>query len=192
MSHLRDLQRLRNTRNNFQIKRNINQHPAELRLNEASKSRKSNHYNEMVVLPQFVMPKLIELDHETSTDPYSKFLQSKELLTARDSRDRQEQSKNSQRLRLHKRGSSFGVAGTYFDKKSRELPQSGMTVYNFTLRLGSNQVATSQTSQLNRKNIQNPSRTTKVPELFMSKDISNSIKQSKEIRNKKERHEDQM
>lgn len=125
------------------------------------------------------MPKLIELDGETSTDPYSKFLQSKELLTARDSREKHEDGRNSDRLRLHKRGSSFGVAGTYYDKKSRELPQSGMTVYNFTLRLGSNQVATSQTSQLNRKNIQNPQRGSKVPELFMSKDLGSPAKQSK-------------
>lgn len=45
MSHLRDLQRLRNTRNNFQIKRNVNHHPAELRLNEPTKQRRSNHHN---------------------------------------------------------------------------------------------------------------------------------------------------
>jgi hypothetical protein len=55
------------------------------------------------------------------------------------------------------------VAGTYFDKKSREIPQSGLTVYNFTLKLGSTQIASSQTSQLNRKSLPITSRNEKVP-----------------------------
>lgn len=45
MSHLRDLQRLRNTKYNFQIKRNNNQQPAELRLIDIRKPRASNYNN---------------------------------------------------------------------------------------------------------------------------------------------------
>lgn len=108
------------------------------------------------------MPKLLELEPEASTDPYSKYLNSKELLTARDSRDRTDQLKQNEKNKLHKRGSSFGV-GTYFDKKSRELPQSGLTVYNFTLKMGNTQTTVSQTSQLNRKSFQNPLRNDRVP-----------------------------
>lgn len=51
MSHLRDLQRLRNTKYNFQIKRNNNPQPAELRLNDIRKPRVSNHNNEPLIMP---------------------------------------------------------------------------------------------------------------------------------------------
>lgn len=43
------------------------------------------------------------------------------------------------------------MTGTYFDSTSREMPQSGLSVYNFTLKLGESQTGQSQTAHINRK-----------------------------------------
>ena len=63
MSHLRDLQRLRNTKNNFQIKRNNNTPTVELKLNELKKPRVSHHNNEPIIVPDIIAPKVLEIDH---------------------------------------------------------------------------------------------------------------------------------
>ena len=65
MSHLRDLQRLRNTRNNFQIKRNSHHVPEQ---------RHSRH-QELFAMPD-ILTRNIDMDFEQQ-DPYSKYLHSK-------------------------------------------------------------------------------------------------------------------
>lgn len=87
MSHLRDLQRLRNTKNNFQIKRAANPNTGELRLNELRNPRPSHHNQDLVIMPELTRP--IDLEQEVELDPYSKYMQSKEILSGRESRDRQ-------------------------------------------------------------------------------------------------------
>lgn len=116
MSHLRDLQRLRNTRHNFQFKKHQNQ-GNELRLIELKHTRPLNPEPE---------------------DPYAKYLQSKEILTARESREKQI-PRTGDKIKVHRRGGSFGVGSTNYDNKSKDLPQSGLSVYNFSLKLGSTQ-----------------------------------------------------
>jgi hypothetical protein len=54
-------------------------------------------------------------------------------------------------LKQHKRGASFGIGGTYYDTKSKEIPQSGLSVYNFSLKLGNTQTGASQSAQVSRK-----------------------------------------
>ena len=77
MSHLRDLQRLRNTKYNFQIKKSSNAQPAELKLNDIRKPRPSIYNNEPLIMPEIIIPKVLEIEAEHETDPYSKYLQSK-------------------------------------------------------------------------------------------------------------------
>ena len=76
MSHLRDLQRLRNTRHNFQIKRNSNQQ-SELR---------QFRNPDLQVMPE-ILTRNIEVDFELD-NPYTKYLQSKEIITSRDPREK--------------------------------------------------------------------------------------------------------
>jgi|JI10StandDraft_1071094.scaffolds.fasta_scaffold351458_2 hypothetical protein len=66
-------------------------------------------------------------------------------------------------MKQHKRGASFGIAGTYYDTKSKEIPQSGLSVYNFSLKLGNTQTGASQSAQVNRKSNPLTSRREKVP-----------------------------
>jgi hypothetical protein len=54
-------------------------------------------------------------------------------------------------LKQHKRGASFGIGGTYYDTKSKEIPQSGLSVYNFSLKLGNTHTGASQSAQVSRK-----------------------------------------
>lgn len=92
-------------------------------------------------------------------------------------------------MKLHKRGGSFGIGGTYYDSKSREIPQSGLSVYNFSLKLGNTQSGASQSAQVSRKSNPLTSRREKVPELFVSQDTSpNSptLRRSKEINVRRE------
>ena len=72
-------------------------------------------------------------------DPYAKYLHSKEIFTARESREKQI-PKTGDKMKMHRRGGSFGgVGSTHYDNKSKDLPQSGLSVYNFSLKLGSTQ-----------------------------------------------------
>ena len=55
MSHLRDLQKLRNTRHNFQIKKNTpSHHPGELRLGniQPSHHRAQKYHQDPIFIPE--------------------------------------------------------------------------------------------------------------------------------------------
>ena len=86
MSHLRDLQRLRNTRHNFQIKKNVNSNqPAELRLghNNYPQTYRQSHAQDPIFV-QEVLGKNFEVDPDRDAgDSYSKYLQFKEIFTSR-------------------------------------------------------------------------------------------------------------
>jgi hypothetical protein len=65
------------------------------------------------------------------------------------------------------------------------MPQSGLSVYNFSLKLGNTQTGISQSAQVSRKSNPLTSRREKVPELFVNQDNSPLLKQSKEIKLKR-------
>ena len=67
-----------------------------------------------------------DFDRETGDSSYSKYLQSKEIFTSRESKERQ-LPKTGDKLK-HKRGNSFGIGSTYYENKSKDLPQSGLSV----------------------------------------------------------------
>ena len=69
-----------------------------------------------------------------SMDSYTKYLHSKDILTGRELKD-QSVPKTTENKIKHKRGSSFGVGTTHYDSKSREIPQSGFSVY-YSVYLG--------------------------------------------------------
>lgn len=104
--HLRDLQRLRNTRQNFQIKRNSHQQPENRPLRQ----------QETLAMPE-ILTRNIDVDFEAD-NTYSKYLQSKEMFSARDPREK-ELPKTGDKLKNHRRGASFGIGSTYYDPKSR-------------------------------------------------------------------------
>ncbi len=91
-------------------------------------------------------------------------------------------------MKQHKRGGSFGISGTYYDTKSKQIPQSGLSVYNISLKLGNTQSGTTPSTQVSKKS-SNPltSRKEKVPELFVNQEFSPTLRQSKQIKIKRER-----
>lgn len=74
-------------------------------------------------------------------------------------------------MKQHKRGGSFGVGSTFYDLRSKEIPQSGMSVYNFSIKLSdSNQLTRIPPSNISARKSNPPSftiRRDKTPELFM-------------------------
>ena len=85
------------------------------------------------------------------------------MVTAREIKDRRCSDK-SEKSRQHKRGSSFG-GGTCSDLKPREVPQSGLSLYNYSLKLGAGNI--SNPVSLPLKHNQLKSRREKVSEVLI-------------------------
>ena len=89
--------------------------------------RQTNHRHNPIVIPQIV-PRNIQLDIDKDNfDEYNKYLHSKEILTARESKDRK-LPRTSQNKMKHKRGGSFGIGSIHHDYHSKDLPQSGLSM----------------------------------------------------------------
>lgn len=76
-------------------------------------------------------------------------------------------------MKQHKRGGSIGIGSTYYDLRSREMPQSGLSVYNFSIKLcdSTQQTASVPSAQFTGKK-SNPQplhiRKDRSPQLFVS------------------------
>lgn len=84
------------------------------------------------------------------------------MVTAREVKDRKCSDK-SEKSKQHKRGSSFG-GGACSDLKPREVPQSGLSLYNYSLKLAAGN--SNNLTSLSQKHHQLKYRREKVSEVL--------------------------